>query len=136
LHVKLLCEDDKAPDAEAAVAAAASVPSDELYLHRYFTEKVERKGEKVEEDNVSHRRKKQHNPRPCKGKRQRLRKLMGRLMYMAETKLDDFDISSVKLPPCVAGNQNLQAKITRRVEAYAALKAHAAYGGPQDLIQS
>jgi len=54
--------------------------------------------------------------RPCKGKRERYKKLVARLHELIEKDPEHFDLQSVELPQFVASNESMKARITNNVK--------------------
>lgn len=76
----------------------------------------------------SHKRK--AKPRPCKGKRDRYRKLLAKLEKTIEENLDTWNEHTVELPPSIRGNPSLRSKMMDRLRGYAEnVKANRQAGG-------
>lgn len=65
--------------------------------------------------------KRQNKLRPCKGKRDRYRQLVARMEQMIECDPDGFDDKQLNLPPSIAGNHVLKAKLMTKMHAHAQL---------------
>jgi len=84
-------------------------------------------GQSEESENNDHssrtRRRRRHGGpriRPCKGKRERLRRLIDRLTTLVDEDPDSFDLQALSLPPSVEAQDVLQRKVKRAVEAHRA----------------
>jgi len=64
------------------------------------------------------RRKRKTKLRPCKGKRDRYRKLVTRLTHEVDADPEGIDLRAVDLPPSVASNENIKAKLLAQMESY------------------
>mmetsp|Transcript_75991 Transcript_75991/g.146839 ORF Transcript_75991/g.146839 Transcript_75991/m.146839 type:complete len:285 (-) Transcript_75991:5-859(-) len=68
---------------------------------------------------LEHRRTRQKNKmRPCKGKRERHQKFLSRLKMMIETNPHSFSLEQVVLPPSIAGNEAVKAKLVAQVRQH------------------
>jgi len=74
--------------------------------------------------------------RPCKGKRDRYRKIFAKLVERAEQE-PDFDFESQKLPPFLETNEFVKSKLATRMEGHMA-RARSGPGdqGPQKTAQA
>jgi len=64
--------------------------------------------------------KRKTKPRPCKGKRDRYRKLVAKLEKLIEDNPDTWDEHAVELPPSIMSNPSLRNKMMERLRAHAA----------------
>jgi len=58
--------------------------------------------------------------RPCKGKRDRYRKLVDRMVSLVDEKPNDYNLEDLQIPPSVMANERLLRKFTARTEKHAA----------------
>jgi len=67
-----------------------------------------------------HKRMKRKNKmRPCKGKRDRYRKLVIRLTQMIEADPDNFDLDQLELPPSIEKSEAVKDKLRKKMRIYA-----------------
>jgi len=69
---------------------------------------------------LPHKRGRRKNKlRPCKGKRDRYRKLLTRLTSQIEVDPYSFDVDAVQLPPSIAANEVVRSKLLAKVQMHA-----------------
>merc|ERR1712190_482986 len=56
--------------------------------------------------------------RPCKGKRDRYRKFVDRLIHLIDEDPDSFNLRNVELPPSIASNEDARTKLVTEVTAH------------------
>lgn len=67
---------------------------------------------------LPHRRARRKNAmRPCKGKRDRYRRLVTRLEHEIEIDPDGFDVNKVELPPSIVSNEIAHAKLLAKLQS-------------------
>jgi len=64
------------------------------------------------------RTRQQNKMRPCKGKRERRQKLLSRLKIMIESNPDSFSMEQVDLPPSIAGDEAVKARLVAQVHQH------------------
>merc|ERR1719323_2853015 len=70
--------------------------------------------------------------RPCKGKRDRYRKLLSRLTSQIECDPFSFKMDSIELPPSIASNETVKNKLMSKMQALMEqAQANCPPGGPQ-----
>merc|ERR1719277_898297 len=57
--------------------------------------------------------------RPCKGKRDRYRKLVSRLTTQIAADPDSFNLETVELPPSIASNEVVKSKLMTKMQLHA-----------------
>jgi len=78
---------------------------------------------------LDHRRARQKNKmRPCKGKRERHQKFLSRLKIMIENNPHSFSLEQVELPPSIAGNEAVKARLVAQVRQHIE-QVKASHGG-------
>mmetsp|Transcript_107558 Transcript_107558/g.195647 ORF Transcript_107558/g.195647 Transcript_107558/m.195647 type:complete len:471 (+) Transcript_107558:70-1482(+) len=84
-----------------------------------------------------HKRMKRKNKmRPCKGKRDRYRKLVVRLTQSIEEDPDNFDLDRVELPPSVEKSETVKEKLRKKMHIYAErIRAERRGGVPEEPQQ-
>lgn len=69
-------------------------------------------------DQYSPHQQEKRSQRPCKGKRDRYRKLVLRIQQAIDEDPEGFDLEATELPPSIASNKKLKQKLQKRVQAY------------------